>query len=73
MGKMLVGAVGLDQEPDLFAFLWAVEDRVQIDKGDPIGCSTTTEFKIELIDDNCTPVCHDVRRCSRKKMLYIDE
>jgi hypothetical protein len=46
---------------------------VLIEKSDSIGCSTTTEFRIELEDDKCKPVCHDVRRTSRKKMEFIDE
>lgn len=44
-----------------------------IEKTDQTGCSTTTEFTIELEDVNCKPVCHDVRRTSGKKLEFPDE
>lgn len=57
----------------MFEFLWNIEGMVLIDKTDSIGCSKTTEFRIELEDKNCEPVCHDVRRTSRKKMEFVDD
>lgn len=69
---MLVGAVDLREERKLFQFLWDIESVVQIDKDDPIGCSTTTVFNIELLDPQCKPVCHDVRKCSKVKQDFID-
>lgn len=65
VGKILVGEVSVDDEPKLFEFLCAVESDMLIDKLDPIGCSKSVEFGIELVDGDVTPVCHDVRRCSR--------
>lgn len=56
IGKMLVGKVPVNREHELFEFLWKIEGRVLIDKTDPIGCSTTTEFTLELKDPNCKPV-----------------
>ena len=50
-----------------------MEERVLIDKTDKLGLSTTTTFKIDLISDDCKPVCHDVRRCSQIKQKYIDK
>ena len=45
---MLVGKVDLEQESELFEFLWRIEDKVQIDKTDPLGCSKNAVFEIEL-------------------------
>lgn len=56
MGKMLVGNVPTSREPELFEFLWKIEGRVLIEKSDPIGCSTTTEFALEFNDPKCKPV-----------------
>lgn len=72
LGKMLVGNVSQQDEEHLFAFLWSIEDRVLIDKCDKLGLSKSTTFSIELIDENCKPVCHDVRRCSALKQRFID-
>jgi hypothetical protein len=67
LGKMLVGNVPRSDEESLFAFLWFIENRVLIDKCDKLGLSKSTTFSIELVDENCKPVCHDVRRCSALK------
>lgn len=56
MAKMLVGNVPLDKEIVLFEFLWRIEGGVLIEKNDPIGCSTTTEFRIELLNKDCKPI-----------------
>ena len=61
-----------DDNLKLFEFLWSVEDRLFIDKSDKLGLAKDTTFKIEIIEGS-KPVCHDVRRCSRPKQLFIDE
>lgn len=71
IGQMLVGNLCLEDETTLFQFLWDIESVVQIDKSDPIGCAKDTQFTIEIIEGS-KPVCHDVRRCSRLKQLFID-
>lgn len=44
-----------------------------IDKTDSIGTSLSTSFDIELVDETVKPVCHDLRRYSKKKTEFIDE
>jgi hypothetical protein len=44
-----------------------------IDKDDSLGCSKNFKFKIELIDEECKPVCHTVRICSKIKQEFVDE
>ncbi len=73
IGKILVGAIELEEEEKLFDFLCKVENDMLIDKTDELGCSKHVEFSIELISDDVKPVCHDVRRCSRPKQAFVDE
>jgi len=44
-----------------------------IDKLDELGCSKSTVFDVQLIDENCKPVCHDLRRLGRVKAEFVDD
>lgn len=39
---------------------------------DGLGSSKSTKFRVDLIDENCKPVCHDLRRYNKVKLEFID-
>ena len=39
---------------------------------DGMGSSLSTQFKVDLVDTNCKPVCHDLRRYNKVKLEFID-
>ena len=37
-----------------------------------MGSSLSTTFRVDLVDPNCKPVCHELRRYNRVKLEFID-
>lgn len=72
VGKLLVGCVDASIYDTLFETLLVVQKHMVIDKHDHIGCSKSTEFEIEILD-NSKPVCHDLRRLSKVKADFVDD
>ena len=72
IGKSLVGNYSEHVEEQLFDVLLYATDGMYWSASDGMGSSLSTQFRVDLIDPYCKPVCHELRRYNRVKLEFID-
>lgn len=69
----MVGEYSERVEHQLFELLMFAESGMYWTSSDGMGSSLSTTFEVTLIDPNCKPICHELRRYNRIKLEFIDE
>ena len=71
---MFIGTqVSREVEAELFDLLAFADSMSYWDKSDGLGCSKSTEFRIELVDEDCAPVRHKLRYLAPHKADFLDK
>ena len=68
----MVGNYSEHVEEQLFDVLLYATDGMYWSASDGMGSSLSTQFRVDLIDPYCKPVCHELRRYNRVKLEFID-
>ena len=48
------------------------ERGIYLNSSDGMGSSLSTTFRVDLVNEDCKPVCHTLRRYNRVKLDFID-